>query len=58
MNGYQDWDGGAEEVKVFLYHDQLYVEPLTVYLYGQMVVDRRISDALWMMHFQKISKIW
>ncbi len=42
MNGYQDWDGGAEEVKVFLYHDQLYVEPLTVYLYGQMVVDRRI----------------
>lgn len=49
MNDYQDWDGGAEEVKVFLYHDQLYVqhldgsvEPLTVDLYGRIVVDRRI----------------
>ena len=49
MTDYQDWDSGTEEVKVFLYHDRLYVqhldgsvEPLTVDLYGRIVVDRRI----------------
>ena len=42
MTDYQDWDDCTEEVKVFLYHDRLYVEPLTVDLYGRIVVDRRI----------------
>ncbi len=49
MNDYQDWDGSAEEVKVFLYHGRLYVqhpdgsvEPLTADFFGRIVVDRRI----------------